>query len=145
MNFEKMKTQGIHVYDFAKVLISSGLLMNPKVTWIVFHGIYDFGYLLKIITAKPLPNEIPGFVHLLNVFFPTIYDLKYYFRLHLHNPLLNSLAQLRDQLQIPTIGDEHQAGPDTYTTIKAYFELEKISNAKFEYRNQIVGIVEPIG
>jgi hypothetical protein len=38
---------------------------------------YDFGYLLKILTCKPLPAEESDFFDLLRTFFPNIYDIKY--------------------------------------------------------------------
>jgi hypothetical protein len=31
--------------DFARLLVKSSLLSNSKITWVTFHGAYDFGYL----------------------------------------------------------------------------------------------------
>ncbi len=38
---------------------------------------YDFGYLLKMLTGKLLPDIESEFFELLKIFFPTIYDVKY--------------------------------------------------------------------
>ena len=38
---------------------------------------YDFGYLLKMLTGKLLPDSESVFFDLLKIFFPTIYDVKY--------------------------------------------------------------------
>ena len=38
---------------------------------------YDFGYLLKMLTGKLLPDTETDFFDLVKIFFPTIYDVKY--------------------------------------------------------------------
>lgn len=47
IDFEKLREHGIECEDFAELLISSGLVLNPRVRWIAFHGGYDFAYLMK--------------------------------------------------------------------------------------------------
>lgn len=42
-----------------------------------FFSGYDFGYLLKMLTGKLLPDIENDFFELLKIFFPTIYDVKY--------------------------------------------------------------------
>lgn len=42
----------------------------------VFSG-YDFGYMVKLLTDSRLPEEEHEFFHILNLFFPSIYDVKY--------------------------------------------------------------------
>ncbi len=42
----------------------------------LFSG-YDFGYLLKMLTGKLLPDTENDFFELVKIFFPTIYDVKY--------------------------------------------------------------------
>lgn len=54
INFEALKTKGINSVDFSdyvtssgKIIIrNSGLILNEDLKWIVFHGGFDFGYLI---------------------------------------------------------------------------------------------------
>ena len=46
----------------------------------VFSG-YDFGYMVKLLTDSRLPEEEHEFFHILNLFFPSIYDVKYLMKL----------------------------------------------------------------
>lgn len=50
--------EGISSEEFMKLLFSSGLLFNRCNVWVTFHGYYDFGYLIKILTAKESPSDI---------------------------------------------------------------------------------------
>jgi len=43
---------------------------------ISFHSGFDFGYLLKILTASPLPAKEEDFLAQLQLYFPCIYDMK---------------------------------------------------------------------
>jgi CCR4-NOT transcription complex subunit 7/8 len=62
--------------DFAEYLEASGLVYDPEVTWIAFHGEYDFPYLLHLLKNEPLPETIDEFYKDLKLYFRTIYDLK---------------------------------------------------------------------
>lgn len=43
---------------FSDCLMSSGLLMNPDVVWITFHGTYDFSYLIKTLMNQKLNRSL---------------------------------------------------------------------------------------
>jgi len=49
IDFDLLNKEGIDVMVFGDLLMSSGLVINPKVYWITFHGTYDFSYLLKVL------------------------------------------------------------------------------------------------
>ena len=51
IDFDQLKKQGIYKKDFAEWIMGSGLICNNDLTWIVFHGSFDFGYLLKLLTG----------------------------------------------------------------------------------------------
>lgn len=50
--------RGIDVLHFGELLMTSGLVLLPNVTWISFHSGYDFGYLLKLLTCSNLPAQV---------------------------------------------------------------------------------------
>lgn len=64
----------------------------------VFSG-YDFGYMVKLLTDSRLPEEEHEFFHILNLFFPSIYDVKY---------LMKSCKNLKVLLSPQQAGDGHQ-------------------------------------
>lgn len=53
-----------------------GLILNKNIKWIVFHGCYDFGYLLRQLRAEPLPKTAEEFYKSVRIYFPNIYDIK---------------------------------------------------------------------
>jgi CCR4-NOT transcription complex subunit 7/8 len=75
--FQKNTENGIDPMHFAELLTSSGVVICDKVTWISFHSSYDFGYLIKLLTNKDLPNTEAEFLELLKIFFPNVFDIKY--------------------------------------------------------------------
>jgi hypothetical protein len=54
----------------------SGLALNEDVKWVSFHSSYDFGYLLKTLSCKELPDAENGFLEQLQIYFPCIFDIK---------------------------------------------------------------------
>ena len=144
LNFEMHEQNGIDPHEFGALMISSGLVLVDDVRWISFHSGYDFGYLVKIMLCKPLPEDEGDYRKLLSTFFPAIYDIKYMMkhaqRLQAVNnsPLtagaaniLNNLGQkaglqdLADELGIKRIGTAHQAGSDSLLTGKIFWDVRK--------------------
>lgn len=60
----------------------------------VFSG-YDFGYMVKLLTDSRLPEEEHEFFHILNLFFPSIYDVKYLMKSCKNLKVLTSSMQTR--------------------------------------------------
>jgi len=95
IQFKKHEEDGIDPHLFAELLTTSGVVFMENVTWLSFHAYvliyfffikdkflilssgYDFGYLLKMLTGKLLPDAETEFFEILKIFFPTIYDVKY--------------------------------------------------------------------
>ncbi|QHN86427.1 hypothetical protein S83_055375 [Arachis hypogaea] len=50
INFACNAVAGVSSVPFAKLAAASGLLFNKALTWVTFHGAYDIGYLVKILT-----------------------------------------------------------------------------------------------
>ena len=70
IDFEKLKNKGIDYNKFAEYLTISGLVLNPDVHWISFHGSYDFAYMLRLLLNKDLPDTEKDFTNELIEYFP---------------------------------------------------------------------------
>jgi CCR4-NOT transcription complex subunit 7/8 len=96
LDFRRHEEMGIDPENFATLLITSGLVLTDEAKWIGFHrsGLvacspnyflinpyfdsgYDFGYLVKILTASSLPTNESEFFDALNTWFPVSFDVKY--------------------------------------------------------------------
>ena len=146
MNMDMHEASGIDPKLFGALLITSGLVMNEDVRWISFHSGYDFGYLVKLMYCKPLPDDETEYRKLLKLFFPAIYDIKFMVRMaqRTHTTdgttplspsamsLLSSLGQkaglqdLADELNVKRVGTAHQAGSDSLLTGKVFWEARKV-------------------
>lgn len=51
--------------------------LNEEIKWIVFHGGFDFGYLVEMLHHSGLPEKSDEFMRILGLYFPTIMDLKF--------------------------------------------------------------------
>ena len=76
INFEELKYNGIEHKLFFDAIKTSGLVLNPKIKWISFHGSYDFAYLLSNLINTPLPKSEIEFTKILGFYFPNHYDIK---------------------------------------------------------------------
>ncbi|KAF9364307.1 CCR4-NOT transcription complex subunit 7 [Mortierella sp. NVP85] len=124
INFQRHEEYGIDIHHFGELLISSGFVLLDDVKWISFHGGYDFGYLLKILTCSPLPAQEDEFFDLLKTFFPCIYDIK--FLMKSCKSLKGGLQELANDLEVVRIGPQHQAGSDSLLTCSAFFKMRQI-------------------
>lgn len=145
LDLDLHEKQGIDPSEFGAFLISSGLVLVDDVRWISFHSGYDFGYLVKLMLCKPLPDDETEYRKLLSIFFPAIYDIKYMIK-HVQrcgtvndNPLtatasqiLQNLGQksglqdLADELAVKRVGAAHQAGSDSLLTGRTFWEVKKL-------------------
>ena len=61
----------------------------------------DMGYLLKVLTAAPLPPLEAEFRDLLAIWFPRLYDIKYIMKAT--RPIKVGLQELADEFQVGII------------------------------------------
>ena len=54
--------------------------MNKDIKWVCFDGGYDFAYLIRMLEGQYLPDNETQFYSLLNIYFPSFYDVKYMVR-----------------------------------------------------------------
>lgn len=123
INFQKHLEYGIDIHHFGEVLISSGFVLFDDVKWISFHSGYDFGYLLKLLTCRPLPETEDEFFSLLRIWFPCIYDIK--FLMKSCKNLKGGLQEVADDLQVKRIGAQHTAGSDALLTAATFFKMKE--------------------
>lgn len=135
IDFARHERDGIDVLLFGELLTSSGLVLNDTIKWISFHGGYDFGYLVKILTAIPLPASERDFFQLLNLFFPQIFDLKYI--MLSSQRLYGGLNKLAETLGCERVGTMHQAGSDSLLTLDVFFRMrEQIFDGSIDQANR---------
>ena len=122
INFDYFAQHGIDMNQFAELLTSSGLVLTDEVKWLSFHSGYDFGYLLKCLTGKELPEKEEDFGNTFHTWFPAVYDIKYMLRSTdiSHTFGLDVLA---DTLGVRRIGTAHQGGSDSLLTGHSFFKL----------------------
>lgn len=144
LDLETHEKNGIDPHEFGHQLMTSGLTLDDDVRWISFHSGYDFGYLVKLMLCKQLPEDETEYRKLLSIYFPAIYDIKYMIKAAQRTQtvndaalspsatnILNSLGQksglqdLADELGIKRIGVAHQAGSDSLLTGKVFWEVKK--------------------
>ncbi|KAK8916163.1 hypothetical protein KSP39_PZI022407 [Platanthera zijinensis] len=123
IDFDKNRRLGVYAPRFAELLMSSGVVLNDSVRWVTFHSGYDFGYLLKILTCRNLPEMQEGFFDLLRMYFPNIYDVKHLMRFC--NSLHGGLSKLAELLDVERVGICHQAGSDSLLTAATFRKLEE--------------------
>ncbi|KAI5819922.1 ribonuclease H-like domain-containing protein [Pyronema omphalodes] len=121
IDFARHSNNGIDVYKFGELLITSGMVLLDEVKWISFHSGYDFGYLVKIMSCESLPKEEANFRTKLRTFFPSLYDIK--FLMKSCRNLKGGLQDIADEMGIQRIGPQHQAGSDSLLTGTIFFRM----------------------
>jgi len=124
IDFKKNNEMGIDAKRFGELLMSSGVVLNSNVNWVTFHSGYDFGYLIKLLTCRNLPETQDDFFKLIDTYFPTIYDIKHLmkFKDNLHGGL-NKLSEI---LGLKRVGVAHLAGSDSLLTSCAFRKLKHV-------------------
>jgi len=142
IKFEEHASRGISPQRFAEYLIASGILFNEEIKWISFHGGFDFAYLIRMLHGQNLPDDEQGFYNLLNIYFPSFFDIKYMVR-DLESLKSGGLNKIANELNVRRIGPQHQAGSDSLLTLATYFKLKGAyfkNSPEGRYANVLYGI-----
>lgn len=123
ISFDRHATDGIQELRFAELLVSSGLILNEDISWITFHGAFDFAYLLKSVTNAKLPDNLDKFNLQLKQYFPCVNDLKIIVQ-EVPDLKNGSLTKLGHELEVKRSGHQHQAGSDALLTSECFFEIK---------------------
>ncbi|XP_072970854.1 probable CCR4-associated factor 1 homolog 7 [Typha angustifolia] len=122
LDFAKNRERGVDALRFAELLMSSGVVLNNDVVWVTFHSAYDFGYLLKVLTCRKLPDTSDGFFELMRVFFPNVYDIKHLTKF-CSDALFGGLSYIAEILGVERVGISHQAGSDSLVTLECFWKV----------------------
>jgi CCR4-NOT transcription complex subunit 7/8 len=124
IDFNNNEVNGIDMRTFGEKLTTSGIVLSDELIWVSFHSGYDFGYLVKLLTAEPMPERERDFYELMNIFFPIVYDVKH---LAMSNRqcqhLRGGLNTMAETLHLERVGPSHQAGSDSLLTAATFFQL----------------------
>ncbi|URE12564.1 CAF1 family ribonuclease [Musa troglodytarum] len=101
---------------------------------------YDFGYLVKILTGRRLPNYLDEFTALVRVFFGyNIFDMKHMIKFC--HGLYGGLDRVAGTLQVNrVVGLSHQAGSDSLLTMQAFNRMKEVFFSEDAYEEH-AGII----
>ena len=125
IKFDYLFEFGIKHEIFSQHLKNSGLIFNQHIQWIVFHGYYDFAYLIKSLKQTDLPKTAFEFNDILKHLFPVIWDVKTIISC-IEEWKNDSLTKLAFRLDLKRVGKNHQAGSDALLTFHAFHQIKRI-------------------
>ncbi|KAG0478575.1 hypothetical protein HPP92_013294 [Vanilla planifolia] len=142
IDFEKNRANGVDSHRFAELLMSSGLICNDSgVSWVTFHSVYDFGYLIKILTRRKLPRSMGDFLGLVGIFFgDKVFDLKHVIKDC--DGLYGGLDSVAKSIGVNrAVGKCHHAGSDSLLTLQTFLKLKSEFFAEKNGMDEFAGVL----
>ncbi|CAE8609847.1 unnamed protein product, partial [Polarella glacialis] len=130
LDFPRLAAEGIDLATVGRRLASCPLVGSGgrQPCWVTFQGWYDFGYILRLITNWPLPQDVSDFDEMLATFFPQRYELR-------DEMPHGSLDTLLHKFGVERFGTPHTAGSDALATLELFLKVRhKLAN-----RSKIAG------
>lgn len=136
VNFDLFKKHGISHDIFFACLLRSGLLANPYYHWVSYHGLYDFGYIIKHLHRNVVPDNVYLFEMFFKSYFPTSSDVKVATINDSHLPHRGGLENLSRYFGCKRIGIQHQAGSDSAVTMEIFTKMIQNPQYRLKLENQ---------
>ncbi|KAK1271537.1 hypothetical protein QJS04_geneDACA013099 [Acorus gramineus] len=143
VDLERNRAVGVSESIFAdrmlELLFGGGLLQ-----WVTFHGLYDLGYLVKIMTrGEPLPDTALEFMRRVSYLLVTVYDIKYI--AGVCDGLKGGEIGLMAVSKILEVdiedGRHHQAGYDSLVTAMVFAKMKMTYMIdEFSFRGKLYGL-----
>mmetsp|Transcript_61020 Transcript_61020/g.175794 ORF Transcript_61020/g.175794 Transcript_61020/m.175794 type:complete len:381 (+) Transcript_61020:91-1233(+) len=113
VDFPRHAAEGIDAAEFGRRMATSRLVGPCSPTWLTFSGLYDLGYLLKMLRGllRPLPKDLSGFDEELEAYCPRRMELRDWLP-------FGSLENLSREHGIVRRGVAHTAGSDALVTLE---------------------------
>jgi len=143
LDFNMHYHHGIKPADFGEAIMMSGVVLTDDVTWISFHGGYDFAYFTKVLSQKEMPSKEKSFFQILRAYFPRLYDVKYLMKSC--ERLYGGLQKVSTDLAVKRVGKLHQAGSDALTTGLVFFKMRKLYFEEEIEDEKYMGIIYGLG
>ncbi|XP_034600449.2 probable CCR4-associated factor 1 homolog 6 [Setaria viridis] len=124
IDFDRFAAEGVDSTRFSELMMTSGLVLSDSVQWVTFHSGHDFGYLLRLLTGREMPNTLDEFLELTKTFFPVMYDVKHLMRFC--SGLYGGLSKLGELLKVERVGTSHQAGSDSLLTLWCFLKVKNL-------------------
>ncbi|KAI8564335.1 hypothetical protein RHMOL_Rhmol03G0172700 [Rhododendron molle] len=126
INFEKNRLKGVDSRVFAarlkKILVNHGVIK-----WVTFHGLYNLGYLLRMLTQTYTSDSVVEFAKKVGEVLGSVYNVK--FMAKYCNGLMDGLPgleKLSKILMVERVGAAHQAGSDSLLTTRVFSKMVKV-------------------
>lgn len=147
INYEMHKNIGVNKFEFAQLMIDSGLLMDENVTWITYHAAYDLGFLINILMNDIMPNNRKDFEWWIHKYMPSLFDLNLIYKVvrgfkyppaqgklqqQVQQPPMEfTLTNLADDVGLPRFPIFTTTGGQSLLMLLSFCQLNKISAHTF--------------
>ncbi|KAJ0008320.1 hypothetical protein Pint_30150 [Pistacia integerrima] len=124
LDIEKIRRDGLSSEVFVPKFMDI-LSRHRNIKWVSFHGLYDFAYVLKLLTDKPMPRTVFEFVEVASMVFGCVFDIKFMAK-HCTGLLGGEIGLSRAAkiLGLERKGAAHNAGSDSLLTASVFARMK---------------------
>lgn len=130
LDLDKCRRDGVDSSDFAALFSERVLRPGHPLNFVFFHGLYDVGYLIKLLKggAAPLPETADGFALECRRLLGGFYDVKYMatFCSWLRNGSMSLEMTARALGVERALGAAHHAGSDSLLTAAVFLRMNEL-------------------